>query len=247
MLRDERPALRSVNLRIDCGEHVAILGPNGSGKSTLIKTITRECYPFRPGPDSWIRILGREHWNVFDLRPLLGIVSNDLIASCTRDFRAREIVLSGFFSSVGLWPYHHVTPEMEDRAQAVMRQLEIEHLADRWVDQLSSGEARRVVIARALVHAPRALIFDEPSNSLDPRAAHELREIMRQLAKEVSMIVVTHTLADLIPEIERIILLKDGTIFADGPKRGILTAATLSRLFGVQLELLERNGYYQLW
>ena len=145
---------------------MAILGPNGCGKSTLIKTITRECYPLvRAG--SSIQILGRDRWNVFDLRSLLGIVSNDLMNTFTREVTGRDVVLSAFFSSVGIWSHQTVTLAMREKAEAALARLEVEHLGDRMTSEMSSGEARRVLLARALVHEPRALLFDEPSTSLD--------------------------------------------------------------------------------
>ncbi|MGH9659225.1 MAG: ABC transporter ATP-binding protein, partial [Bryobacteraceae bacterium] len=164
--RGERVALDRIRLVIGAREHVAILGPNGSGKSTLIKAITRECYPLqRDG--ARLRILGRDTWDVFDLRSKLGIVSSDLLDACRREFRGLEIVLSGFFSSVGVWPWHEVTPAMRSKAEEALERLEIAHLAGRWVDEMSSGEQRRVMLARALVHAPQALLLDEPTASLD--------------------------------------------------------------------------------
>ena len=245
--RGQRTVLDCLNLSIQSGEHVAILGPNGSGKSTLIKTITRECYP-RLIPGSSLRILGQNTWNVFDLRVLLGIVTNDLLAACARDFSCLEIVLSGFFSSIGVWPHHRVEPGMEAKAQAILTELEIAHLRDRRMSELSSGEARRVVIARALVHDPRALLFDEPSSSLDLHATYELREILRKIAAAgTGIIMVTHHLHDIIPEIGRVILLRDGRVFADGPKEELLAADVLSRLFGTRFEVIRRDGYYHLW
>ena len=110
------------------------------------------------------------------------MVSNDWMQMCTRDYSGFEIVLSGFFGSVGIWPYHTVTPEMERKAREVMELLEIPHLAERATNEMSSGEARRILIARALVHDPQALILDEPTTSLDLRATRELREILRKLA-----------------------------------------------------------------
>ena len=180
--RGSRVILHDINVSIAQGEHVAILGPNGSGKSTLIKVVSRELYPLLK-PEPWsLRILGRDRWNLFDLRNHLGIVSNDWIEMCTRDYSGFEIVLSGFFGSVGIWPNHMVTPEMEDKAREVMNVLEIAHLADRNADEMSSGEARRFLIARALVHNPQALVLDEPANSLDLRAHWELRDLLRKLA-----------------------------------------------------------------
>ena len=247
VMRGATVALDDISLKIGAGEHVAIIGPNGCGKSTFIKAITRECYPLAR-PESSLSILGGDHWNVFELRSLLGIVSSDLMTICTRDVTGRDAVLSGFFSSIGIWPHQQVTPEMRARAERALVQMEVPHLADRFTDEMSSGEARRVLLARALVHDPRALILDEPSTALDLFAQQELRQILRKLAQSgIGIVMVTHHLSDLIPEIERVILMQRGRIMADGPKREVLTAARLSELFGLPLDLAERGGYYNLW
>jgi iron complex transport system ATP-binding protein len=235
VMRGLKRALDSLTFSIAEGEHVAILGPNGSGKSTLIKAITRECYPVQ---GSELRILGQDRWNVFDLRVLLGIVSNDLAQTCARDIKGREAVLSGFFSSIGLQSYHEVTPEMEKKADEVLELMEVPHLTDRWMDEVSSGEARRILIGRALVHDPRALLLDEPTTSLDLRATWEVHEILRKLARSgISIIMVTHHLPDLIPEIGRAILLKQGRVFHDGPRAETLEPRMLARLFEMPVEV----------
>src|SRR5690349_23902579 len=135
VMRGDHAALREVNLEIAAEEHVCILGPNGCGKSTLIKTITRECYPLA-GDGCAIAILGRERWNVFELRSLLGIVSPDLLASCTTDATGCDVVLSGFFSSTRIFPHHHPDPEHLARAVASLARLGIAHLADRPVSEM---------------------------------------------------------------------------------------------------------------
>ena len=216
--RGENIALRDLSLTIGAGEHVAILGPNGCGKSTLIKTITRECYPLAQAGSS-VAILGHRNWDVFDLRKMLGIVSNDLMTQCTRDVTGFDVVLSGFFSSIGIWPNHTVTDEMREKAVAALALLDAMHLAQKPVDEMSSGEARRMMIGRALVHVPKALLLDEPSTSLDLFAQHELREMVRKLAQSgIGILLVTHHLSDIIPEIERVILMRDGQIVGDGPE-----------------------------
>ena len=246
--RGDKIALDGITLSIEAGEHVAILGPNGSGKSSLIKTITRECYPRYSENGAGLRIFGQDCWNVFDLRALLGIVSNDLMQSCARDISGREAVLSGFFSSIGIWPNHHVTAAMEKKADEVMALLEVSHLAARNVDEMSSGEARRILIGRALVHDPKALVLDEPTSSLDLHAMHELRAILGKLARSgTSIIVVTHHLPDIIPEVGRVILIKNGRVLRDGAKREILTADLLAELFETPVDLLERDGSYNFW
>ena len=247
VMRGERAALEDVTLRIEAGEHVCILGPNGCGKSTLIKTITRECYPLA-NEESSISILGRERWNIFELRSLLGIVSPDLLASCTTDATGRDVVLSGFFSSTRIFPHHSPKPELLARSDAALERLGIAHLAERSVAHMSSGEAKRTLIARALVHEPQALLFDEPSNALDIGAQVQLRETMRELAQSgLGILLVTHHVSEIIPEIERVVLLRDGHIVADGLKDEMLTAARLSQLFGVGVQIGRQDGYFHLF
>lgn len=239
--------LHDITLTIGAGEHVAVLGPNGCGKSTLIKTVTRECYPLAE-PESSLTILGRETWNIFELRPFLGIVSNELMGRCTRKITGREVVLSGFFSSIGVQPYHEVTAAMIAKTHQVLEMLEARHLADREMTGMSTGEAQRLLIGRALVHDPLALLLDEPSNSLDFRAALELRDILRKLAAAgTGILMVTHHLPDILPEIDRVILLRQGRVFADGAKSELLTTKRLTELFGLPVKLARRDGYYHLW
>ncbi|PWU00861.1 MAG: molybdenum ABC transporter ATP-binding protein [Terriglobia bacterium] len=245
--RGDRIVLDQIDLSIAQGEHIAILGPNGSGKSTLIKLISRELYPLLKAETWSLRIMGRDRWHLFDLRNHLGIVSNDWMQMCTRDFSGFEMVLSGFFGSIGIWPNHHVTEKMIQKTREVMALLEIEHLGERNTDEMSSGEARRILVARALVHDPQALVLDEPTTSLDLHATYELREIFRKLARNgISLIMVTHHLPDIIPEIRRVVLIRNGRVFCDGPKEKVIQSATLSSVFGIPVEVLERNGYYHV-
>jgi iron complex transport system ATP-binding protein len=252
VVRGDRLILRNFSLQIRRGEHVALLGPNGSGKSTLIKAITREIYPLADTPGFRFQVLGRDDWDVTDLHAYFGIVALDQLQNLSNEITlrrvtARELVLSGYFNSLGLWPHHRVKPAQEKRARKILRFLEISHLANRAVSEMSSGEQRRAMIGRALVHDPEALILDEPTNSLDPGAVREFREVLRKLARAgKSLILVTHQIADLIPEIERVILFKDGRIVADGPKAKLLTSPALSRLFGAKLRVTKHGANYDL-
>ncbi len=247
VMRGQKVALDDFRIRIGADEHVAILGPNGCGKSTLIKTITRDCYPGARAESS-MSILGEESWDVFRLRARLGIVSNDLMLSCTGDACGRDVVLSGFFSSTAIYPNHTVSSEQAALAEAARAELKISQLAGRPVCEMSSGEARRVLIARALVHKPRALLFDEPCNSLDLSAQQNVRHTMSALAQGgTAIILVTHELADIVPEIQRVVLMSRGRVMADGPKEEILQVERLGALFGVNVEMARRNGHYHLW
>lgn len=247
VMRGQKAALDDFSLRVQAGEHVAVLGPNGCGKSTLIKTITRECYPVAR-PDSSLTIFGEESWDVFDLRTRLGIVSNDLMLSCTGNASGRDVVLSGFFSSTAIFPNHAVERVQSETADAALASLKISHLSERPVREMSSGEARRVLIARALVHKPQALLFDEPCNSLDLAAQQGVRQTMSALAQSgTTIILVTHEMADIVPEIQRVVLMSRGRVVADGPKEEILQVERLSALFGVTVEMSRRDGHYFLW
>src|SRR3979490_468751 len=233
VMRGERAALLNVTRRVETGEHVCILGPNGCGKSTLIKTITRECYPLANDGSS-IFILGRERWDIFELRSLLGIISPDLLASCTTEATGRDVVLSGFFSSTRIFPHHHPDPKHLSRANETLARLGTAHLADRAVSEMSSGEAKRTLIARALVHKPQTLLFDEPSNALDIGAQLQLRETIRALARgDLGILLVTHHVSEIIPEIARVVLLREGRIVGDGAKPEMLRAERLSSVFGM--------------
>ncbi|MBF0485852.1 MAG: ATP-binding cassette domain-containing protein [Candidatus Omnitrophica bacterium] len=238
-----RKVLNSLSLKIYEKECVAVLGPNGAGKSSLIKTITREYYPV-PQKNGAFRILGQDRWNVFDLRFLLGIVSNDLQYACTRDITGLEMVLSGFFSTIGLFK-ERLTPAMKQKARKVIDFLEVASLQNRKMNEMSSGEARRFLIGRALVHEPRALILDEPTNSLDLHAFYKFTDLLRKIAKSgTSIILVTQNISDIIPEIKRVILMKEGKFYKEGPKEAILTDLNMTRLFSSPVEIKKKDGYY---
>ena len=239
--------LHQIDLTIAAGEHVAILGPNGCGKSTLIKTLTCECYPLVT-PEMSVRIFGRDRWDLQELRKRLGVVAADLPGRSTARTCGLDTVISGFFSSASLWANLAVTDEMRARAQEALARVESQHLAEKPVAQMSAGETRRVMIARALVHQPEMLLLDEPTNALDLAAQRDLRERLRALAQAgTGIIMVTHHLADILPEIDRVILMRSGRILADGSKQELLTPAMLEQLFGVPVDLVKRDGYWHNW
>ena len=243
--RGANPVLHDVSLMVRRGEQIAILGPNGCGKSTLIKTLTCECYPLAE-PGTSIRLFGRERWDLTALRRMLGVVSAELPGKPMLTTTGRDAVLTGFFSSSTLWPNLRVTAEMERRADEVLELVDAEALAEKPVGEMSAGQQRRVMIGRALVGSAGMLLLDEPSNALDLAAQRELQRLMRELAvRGTTILLITHHLPDIIPEIERVLLMKDGRIVGDGAKAEMLTSARLSELFGVAVRVGEHCGYYQ--
>jgi iron complex transport system ATP-binding protein len=248
VIRNGRRALDGVSLEVHEGQHTAILGPNGSGKSSLIRLLTQQDYPLvhEDGTPS-VRICGQDRWNVFELRSRLGIVAADLDRSFSGGFApdGLEAVLSGFFSSHGVFSHHQVTEEMREQARRALELVQAHPLAGRPLDQLSTGEVRRILIARALVHNPVALMLDEPTAGLDLVARYRFLQTLQGLAGHgKTIIMVTHRLEEIIPEIQHVVLLRDGRVLCDGSKHDTLTAPNLSALFQAPVQVQRRDGYF---
>ena len=247
VVRDGRAILTVDEFRIAEGERLVVLGPNGAGKSTLIKLLTKEILPLWADPPP-VRLFGEPRYELREARRLLGVVSATAQDQADVVLPAREVVLGGLFGALGVPTHVRVTREHEAAAEAALAELEVSHLAERVMTTLSTGEARRVLFARALVHDPAVLVLDEPCAGLDPHAAYHVRRALRTLAASGrSLVLVTHHVEDIVPEIERAVLLRDGRIVADGRKVDLMTPAVLGELFDIPVEIEEREGAYRLW
>ena len=243
--------LDGLTLTIAPGEHTAILGPNGAGKTTLINLLTHDDHPFASeGTPPVVRVFGRDRWNVFDLRTQLGIISADMHQRFVAGHSAGRIlgidaVVSGFFATQGFLINWSVTSEMREEALDALGRLEGGHLAKKWMHEMSTGEARRVLIARALVVKPRALILDEPTAGLDVVARSRFFEMVRRIADDgTTIILITHHVEEIIPEIGQVIFLKRGRVLEAGPKRPMMTNERLGALFEAPVYVEETGGYY---
>jgi iron complex transport system ATP-binding protein len=244
--RGSTRVFENLDLVIEQHERVAIVGPNGSGKTTLLKAFNRELYPVA-SPTSVFRILGRERWNVWELRKHVGVVSQDLQQRYTPSTTALEVVVSGFHSSIGVHGMlaDRVTRGQVDAATNVLAELGVGELAKQALKSMSTGQQRRVILARALVHQPQTLVLDEPTTGLDFAASFDYLQRIRELsAAGRNIVMVTHHLNEIPPEIDRVVLLQEGRIFADGHKREVLTEANLSAVYGVHVRVAEIDGFY---
>jgi iron complex transport system ATP-binding protein len=247
--RGSTRVFHQLTLRIEQHERVAILGPNGSGKTTLLKTINRELYPVAE-PGSWIRILGRTHWNVWDLREHIGLVSPDLQAGFHPEVTVFDAIVSGYFSSIGVdrGQYAQLVPAQRARARAVLEMLHLAPLQDRAYSTLSTGQQRRCLLGRALVHEPDTLVLDEPTSGLDLTASFEFMDRVRErLQRGSSLLLVTHHLNEIPPEVDRVIVLGEGQVVADGAKQAVLTRGLLSEVYGVNVRVAEVDGHYLVY
>jgi iron complex transport system ATP-binding protein len=251
--------LDRLTLSIPVRDHTAILGPNGAGKSTFIKLLTLQQYPaveeregFSRASGSPIRVFGEERWDVFELRSRLGIVSADLHdrfvhGNSNGILTGLDAVVSGFFATHGLFGHQRVTEAMRRQGMAALERVDAARLARATLDTMSTGEARRVLIARALVHEPAALVLDEPTRGLDVVSRHHFMERVREVARHgTTILLVTHHIDEIIPEIDRVVLLRRGRIERDGAKTDVLTAEALTHAFDAPLTVDQANGYFHV-
>ena len=243
---DEKIILKNVTLKIKEGEHWAILGANGSGKSTLMKLIQSEIHP-RKTNEYKKEILGKATYSIFELKKDLGIITNDLhnyFATHGNFLTGYITVLSGHYSSIGVFKHQDFTHEQHEKAKETMKFLEIEHLANKYVEEMSTGELRKCIVARALIHDPKAFVLDEPTVGLDIKAQINFIKMLKKLSSTASIILVTHHLEEIFEEIGNVALIFNNTIYKSGKKEEILTNENLSEIFDTKLSIVEKNGRY---
>ncbi len=241
-----RQVFHALSLSLLQGEHTVVLGPNGSGKSSLLKLLSRELYPVvREG--SWLRLFGQETINLWHLRKRIGVLGQDQPTTYRGDVQARDVVLSGLFGSVGLGRGQQPEARQRERARDLMAQMGLADLADQPFQELSEGQRRRLLLARALVHHPEVLVLDEPTNGLDIQARHQLLDQLGSLARKgTTLLLVSHRIEEILPEINRVVLLNRGAVVGDGSAAEMLQDGPLSSLFGTPLKVVGHGGFRQV-
>lgn len=233
-----------LSLQVATGCQTALLGPNGAGKSTLLKLLSGEIRA--ASHKGSVRLFGLEQWSLWEVRAQLGIISHDLQRDYMNSVRGVEVILSGYYSSIGLYGYQEFSDAQRKRAEEIMERLGIAALQERRFAEMSAGEQRRFLLGRALVHDPGMLVLDEPTSGLDLRACFQYLDLIRNLIRQgKTILLVTHHIHEIPPEVERVILLKAGRVIADGKKTELLTSERLTTLFDTPVKLAQANGWYQ--
>lgn len=243
---EEQNVLHDIELCIKEGQHTAILGSNGSGKSTLVKLFSNDIYP-RYSPSMKKEVFGKTQWDIWELKRHLGIITNDLHYEFTRRagfLNGFEVVLSGFFSSFHIYEHQDFLPTQVAKAKEVLAYLGISHLHHKKLSQMSTGEIRKCIIGRALVHDPKAMILDEPTVGLDIKAQFEFLEMLRKIAQERTIILITHHLEEIFEEISQVVFIKQGRIYECGEKERLLSDEMLSHVFDMPLHVKIQKGRY---
>lgn len=245
---DEEIILKEITLKIKQKEHWAILGANGSGKSTFMKLIQSQIHPIKKFKYKK-EILGEKHNSIFDLKKKIGVITNDLhnyIYMQGSYLSAYEVVLSGYYGSVGIFKYQDFTSMQHQKVLEILEFLQIKYLKDKKVKTMSTGELRKCIIARALIHNPIAFILDEPTVGLDIKAQINFIDMLKKLSNSCTIILVTHHIEEIFEQISHVALIDDKTIFTSGLKEDILTSQNLSKVFNIDLEVNYKNNRYYI-
>ncbi|KFL35059.1 MULTISPECIES: ATP-binding cassette domain-containing protein [unclassified Sulfurospirillum] len=243
---DEEDVLHDIHLSINEGQHTVILGGNGSGKSTLLKLFSNDLYP-RFSDTMTKEVFGKKVWDIWELKKHLGIITNDLhyqFSERAPDLNAFEVILSGFYSSFHIYEHQEFSPLHVKKVEEVLDFLGIRHLHHKRISEMSTGELRKCIIARSLVHEPKAMILDEPTVGLDIKAQLNFIEMIRKIAAHRTIILVTHHLEEIFEEISHVVLIKEGRIVAQGAKEALLDDAYLSEVFDLPLHVKCEKGRY---
>ena len=241
-----RPVINNLNLQLRLGESTTVLGPNGAGKSTVVKLVERSLHPVVQA-GAHLKLFGSSTVNLWQLRRRLGVVNSEMETRFPPMINALEVVLSGLFGSMRLGRDQIPQPQQISATRALLERLDLAAIADQPFGQLSDGQRRRLMIARALVHDPEVLVLDEPSRALDLKACHQLLQMLRELCRSGTTVVqVTHRIDTIVPEMQRVLFINGGSVVGDGTPPAMLTAERLSALFATQLTVVEANGYWQV-
>ncbi|MGD1819735.1 MAG: ABC transporter ATP-binding protein [Pleomorphochaeta sp.] len=245
--RKNKIILDNVSFKIKKGEHIAILGPNGAGKSTLLNICSMEIHPLWSENLKIVRF-NKENISKEDLRKHIGVVSQVIFQMCNTTYTVQDVVASGIFSSIGFDFHHNVTKDNWDMTYHTLEENYCSHLKDKTMKSLSTGEAQRVLLSRALVHNPDLLLLDEAATGLDfPSRSHYRDALKNAINKGKTIVMITHELSQILPEINKIVLMKNGKIYKVGTKEELLNEQTLSDLYDQRVYVAKQDGIYSAW
>jgi len=234
--------IKNLNLKIAYSENVILIGPNGSGKSSLIEIINRNIYPV-VASESKLKIFEKELINIWELRKKISTVNNDIKNRINPNLKVFDLILSGLY---GRYCYIQNKSEKDSyKVEKIMKNINISNLSKKYFSNLSDGEKKISLIARALIKKPDILILDEPIANLDYKSKFFVVDKVDELSKlNTKILCVTHDISTITKIYDRVIMLKDGKIIDDGDQNKVINSENLNKLFGIQVEVTYDIG---LW
>ena len=236
--------IKDLNLKISYSENVILIGPNGSGKSSLIELINRNIYPVVAN-ESKLKIFGKELINLWELRERISTVNNDIKNRINPNLQVFDLILSGLY---GRYCYVQKKSEKDSyKVEKIMKKMNISNLSKKKFSYLSDGEKQISLIARALIKKPKILILDEPTANLDYKSKFFVIDKVNELSKlKTKILCVTHDISTITKIYDRVIMLKDGKIIADGDQNMVMNSENFNKLFGIQVEVTNNNGLWNI-
>ncbi|MCA1981906.1 ABC transporter ATP-binding protein [Nocardioides nematodiphilus] len=242
--RGQSLLLDTVSWRVEEDERWVILGPNGAGKTTLMQIAAAQMHPTSGTVDILEERLGRV--DLSEIRPRIGVTSAALAGRIPNDETVRDVIVTASYGIYGRWREQYDEIDHE-RAESLLVEVGIAHLAERQFGTLSEGERKRVQIARALMVDPELLLLDEPAAGLDLGGREDLVSTLSTLAYDPdspATVLVSHHVEEIPPGFTHVLMLRRGQLIAAGLIDTELTEANLSRTFGMPLVLDRADGRY---
>ena len=236
--------LKDLNLKISYSENVILIGPNGSGKSSLIEVINRNIYPVITNK-SKLKIFNKELINLWELRKRISTVNNDIKNRINPNLQVFDLILSGLY---GRYCFIKNKSERDSyKVEKIIKKMNISNLSKKYFSHLSDGEKQISLIARALIRKPDILILDEPIANLDYKSKFLVVDKINELSKlNTKIFCVTHDISTITKIYDRVIMLKDGKIIADGHQKKVLNSENLNNLYGIDVELTKNDGLWNI-
>ena len=236
--------IKNLNLKIASSENVIIIGPNGSGKSSLIEVINRNIYPVTAN-ESKLKIFDKELINLWELRNRISTVNNDIKNRINPNLQVSDLILSGLY---GRYCYIQNKSERDSyKVEKIMKKMNIIDLSKKNFYYLSDGEKQISLIARALIKKPEILILDEPIANLDYKSKFFVVDKINELSKlNTKILCVTHNISTITKIYDRVIMLKNGKIIADGNQNEVINSNNLNELYDIEVEVTRSNGLWNV-
>ena len=237
--------VKNLNLKLKTNENIILIGPNGSGKSSLLELINRNIYPVIK-KDTVFKIFNKELINIWELRKKISTVNHDVRTRINEKLKVFDLIISGLYGK-----YCKISYKSErdvSLAENLINKMLITKLSQKYFSHLSEGEKQIVLIARALIKKPEILILDEPIANLDLKSRYYVIDQINEITKlNTKIICITHDISMISEIYNRIILLKDRIIIADGSQSETINSKNISNLFDVNIEVIKFKGNWHIY
>ena len=243
---DKTKILSNININLNYGENTLILGPNGSGKSTFLRLLNRSIYPIVSSKSS-LKLFNKKNIDIWEVRKKVGFLFKEMEQRVSNEVGLYDLIASGFSGTFNSRYSNLITNKQKKQIDNLIKDWGLDNIINNQFYELSDGQKRRALLARAIVYEPKLLVLDEPFCNLDLKSNCILNNNLNNLInKSINILYVTHNLESILPSTNRVILIKKGEIIKDGDPNEILNSKTLSDLFEISINIIKQNNYWRL-